>query len=62
MSYTLRGRLESRLAAALLPVLAAAALAGARQVWLPLEVAGLMLAAGVVLDLLVWHRIAYQPG
>src|SRR6185437_11346358 len=58
MSYTLRGRLESRLAALALPVLAAAAL----HQWWALELAGLMAAAGLLLDL-VYHRpIAYQPG
>jgi nitrous oxidase accessory protein NosD len=58
MSYTLRGRLESRLAALALPVLVAAAL----HQWWALELAGLMAAAGLALDL-VYHRpIAYQPG
>jgi len=58
MSYTLRGRLESRLAALALPVLAAAAV----HQWWALELAGLMAAVGLALDL-VYHRpIAYQPG
>ncbi|MES1248381.1 MAG: right-handed parallel beta-helix repeat-containing protein [Actinomycetota bacterium] len=58
MSYTLRGRLESRLAALAPPVLVAAAV----HHWWLIELAGLM--AGVVLLLdLVYHRpIAYQPG
>lgn len=58
MSYTLRGRLESRLAALALPVLASAAL----HQWWALELAGLMACVGLVLDL-VYHRpIDYQPG
>ena len=58
MSYTLKGRLESRLAALALPVLAAAAV----HQWWALELAGLMAAVGLALDL-VYHRpIAYQPG
>jgi hypothetical protein len=51
MSYTLTGRLESRLAALVVPVLAAAALAVALAAWWPLELAGLMAAAGLALDL-----------
>jgi hypothetical protein len=63
MSYTLRGRLESRLAAALLPLLAACALAAAAHVWWPVELAGLMLGIGLALDLLVYDRVLdYQPG
>jgi nitrous oxidase accessory protein NosD len=62
MSYTLTGRLESRLAALVVPVLAAAALSAALTEWWPLELAGLMAAAGLALDL-VYHRpLAYQPG
>jgi hypothetical protein len=63
MSYTLRGRVDSRLAAALLPLLAALVLAGALQAWWPVEVAGLMLGVGLVLDVLVYDRVIdYQPG
>jgi len=62
VSYTLRGRLESRLAAALVPALAAAVLAGALGEWWPLELVALMLAVGLVLDVTVYHRlIPYQP-
>ena len=62
MSYTLRGRLESRLAAAILPAVAAAALAGALGAWWPLQLVGLMLAVGLALDASVYHRfLAYQP-
>jgi hypothetical protein len=63
MSYTLRGRLESRLAA-LLPVLAAACVLGAvLHLWWPVELAALMAALGVALDLQLYDRLlAYQPG
>jgi hypothetical protein len=63
MSYTLRGRLESRLAALLLPALIAGAFAAVLREWWPLELAGLMLGVGVALDALVYHRLLpYQPG
>ncbi|MGH3131046.1 MAG: right-handed parallel beta-helix repeat-containing protein [Gaiellaceae bacterium] len=63
MSYTLRGRLESRLAAALLPFLVACALALALQSWWPVQLAGLMLAVGLALDATAYHRLLpYQPG
>jgi len=63
MSYTLRGRLESRLAAALLPFLAAVALAPLEHVWWPIELVGLMVGIGVLLDVAVYHRrLPYQPG
>jgi Right handed beta helix region len=63
MSYTLKGRLESRLAA-LLPVLAAACLLGVvLHRWWPIELAAVMAALGVALDLQLYHRLlAYQPG
>jgi nitrous oxidase accessory protein NosD len=63
MSYTLRGRLDSRLAAGLGPVVAAAILALVIHKWWPVEVAALMLGAGVALDVLVYDRfLDYQPG
>jgi hypothetical protein len=62
MSYTLRGRLESRLAAALGPALVAAALGLVLQRWWPVELAALMVAAGLVLDLLYDRALDYQPG
>src|SRR5262249_4072518 len=63
MSYTLRGRLESRFAVALLPIFAACALAAALPAWWPLELAGLMLGVGLLLDSLAYHRLLdYQPG
>jgi parallel beta helix pectate lyase-like protein len=63
VSYTLRGRIESRLAA-LLPVVAAACvLALAEHRWWPVEAAGLMLGIGLALDAQIYHRLLpYQPG
>jgi len=63
VSYTLRGRIESRLAA-LLPVVAAACvLASAEHRWWPVEAAGLMVGAGITLDVLGYDRLLrYQPG
>jgi hypothetical protein len=63
VSYTLRGRIETRLAAALLPVLVAAALSPVLHKWWPLELVGLMLGIGLALDVLAYHRLLpYQPG
>lgn len=63
MSYTLRGRIETRLATALLPVLVAALLSPLLHKWWPLELAGLMLGVGIALDVLAYHRLLpYQPG
>ena len=63
MSYTLRGRIESRLAALLPVVVAACVLALAEHKWWPVEAAGLMLGIGLALDLPVYHRLLrYQPG
>ena len=63
MSYTLRGRLESRLAA-LVPVVAAACVLGAvEHRWWPVEAVGLMLGVGLALDVFAYHRLLpYQPG
>jgi hypothetical protein len=62
MSYTLRGRLESRLAAVLLPFLAACALALGLEAWWPIELAGAMIGAGLALDVALYHRLLpYQP-
>jgi len=62
VSYTLRGRIESRLAA-LLPVVAVACvLMAVMHRWWPVQAAGLMLAAGLALDVLVYDRVLrYQP-
>jgi hypothetical protein len=63
VSYTLRGRIETRLAAAVLPVLVAAILSPLLHVWWPLELAGLMLGIGLLLDTALYHRLLpYQPG
>jgi hypothetical protein len=63
MSYTLRGRIESRLAS-LVPVLVAAAvLALAEHRWWPIEAVALMLGVGLALDVQAYHRLLrYQPG
>lgn len=59
MSYTLRGRIESRLAAAVPALLAALAL----HRWWAIELVALMLAIGLLLDAAVYHRaLPYQPG
>lgn len=63
MAYTLRGRVESRLAAAVVALLVAAGLAAALRDWWPLEVAGLMVGVGLALDVGAYHRLLpYQPG
>jgi len=62
VSYTLRGRVETRLAALLPVLLAACALAGVLRHWWPVELVALMAAVGIALDLEVWHRLfPYQP-
>ena len=62
MSYTLRGRVETRLAALLPVLLAACVVAGALHRWWPVELVALMAAVGLFLDLEVWHRLLrYQP-
>ena len=63
MSYTLRGRIESRLAAVLVTLVAATVLAGVERTWWPLELAALMAAVGVTADVVVYDRLLdYQPG
>jgi Right handed beta helix region len=62
VSYTLRGRVETRLAALLPVLLAACALAGVLRHWWPVELVILMAAVGLAFDLEVWHRLfPYQP-
>jgi hypothetical protein len=62
MSYTLRGRIETRLVALVPVLLAAGAIAGALHRWWPVELVALMGAVGLFLDLEVWHRLfPYQP-
>ena len=63
MSYTLRGRFETRFAAAATPLVMGAALALALREWWPFALAGLMLGVGLALDVAVYHRLLpYQPG
>ena len=63
VAYTLRGRLESRLAVVLAPLLAACVVALALKAWWPVELAGLMLGVGLAFDLTLYHRLfPYQPG
>lgn len=63
MAYTLKGRLESRLAAAIAPLLAACVVALAVDAWWPVELAAVMVGVGVVLDVALYHRLLrYQPG
>jgi len=63
MSFTLRGRLETRLAASLLPIVAAGCVTLATHEWWPLQLAALMLGVGLALDTAVYHRLLpYQPG
>ena len=62
MSYTLRGRIESRLATAFLPLAVAAVYSLLVERWWPIELVGVMLAVGLVLDAAVYHRLLpYQP-
>jgi parallel beta-helix repeat protein len=62
MSFTLRGRVESRLAA-LVPIVAAAlALTAVLHRWWPVEAIGLMVGVGLALDAQAYNRLlAYQP-
>jgi hypothetical protein len=59
MSYTLKGRLESRVASAAPALLLALGL----HRWWAIELVAVMLAIGATLDSSVYHRLlAYQPG
>jgi Right handed beta helix region len=63
VSYTLRGRVESRLASLVLVLAVAIPLALAEHRWWPVEAVGLMLGVGLALDVQVYHRaLPYQPG
>jgi hypothetical protein len=63
VSYTLRGRVDSRLAALLPVLLGAAVLAAALHRWWPIELTALMLGIGILLDVEVYDRVLdYQPG
>jgi len=62
VSYTLRGRVETRVTALAPVLLVACVLAGALHRWWPVELVALMAAVGLFLDLEVWHRLLpYQP-
>jgi Right handed beta helix region len=62
VSYTLRGRIESRLAALLPVVVVACVLTAVFHPWWPVQAVCLMLGAGLVLDVLVYDRLLhYQP-
>jgi parallel beta helix pectate lyase-like protein len=61
VSYTLRGRIESRLAA-LLPVVAlACVLTAVLDRWWPVQAVALMAVVGLALDVQVYDRVRYQP-
>jgi hypothetical protein len=63
MSYTLRGRVDSRFSAALPVLVAACLLAAAEHRWWPVEAAALMLGLGLALDVQAYHHLLrYQPG
>ena len=62
MSYTLRGRIESRLAALVPVVVAAGVLALAEHRWWPVEAVALMLGVGLALDAQAYRFLRYQPG
>jgi Right handed beta helix region len=62
MSYTLRGRIESRLAALALPLTAAYLVSATLQAWWPLQLAAAMLAVGIALDFVYHRALPYQPG
>jgi nitrous oxidase accessory protein NosD len=62
MSFTLRGRLETRVAASLLPLLLSCILTIAIDAWWPVELAALMLAIGLALDTEYDRLLPYQPG
>ena len=62
MSYTLRGRLEARLAAAVVPLVFACAIAALLPAWWPILLVALMLGLGLLLDVFLLDTIDYQPG
>ena len=63
MSYTLRGRIESRFAAAAIPFAVACIVALVLHAWWPVELIGVMLGVGLALDAFVYPRyLPYQPG
>jgi nitrous oxidase accessory protein NosD len=63
VSYTLRGRLETRLAASFVPLAAACVIALVLESWWPVELAAIMIGTGLALDATIYHRLfSYQPG
>jgi hypothetical protein len=62
MSYTLRGRLESRLAGLAVPLGIACVLSIVLRSWWPLELSAAMVALLLGLDLLYHPLLRYQPG
>jgi Right handed beta helix region len=63
MSYTLRGRLETRLAVSIAPFLAACVVALVLAAWWPVKLGALMIAVGLFLDVVLYHRLLpYQAG
>lgn len=63
MSYTLRGRLETRLAVSVVPFLAACAVALVLTAWWPVKLAALMIVVGLFFDAAAYHwALRYQPG
>jgi nitrous oxidase accessory protein NosD len=63
MSYTLSGRLETRLAVSVVPFAAACVVALVLAAWWPVKLAALMIAIGLFLDTALYHwAFRYQPG
>ena len=62
MSYTLRGRIESRIAGLAAPFAAAFAVSVATQEWWPVALAAAMLAVAMTFDLAYHPLLPYQPG
>jgi nitrous oxidase accessory protein NosD len=63
VSYTLRGRLETRLAASLVPLATACVVALVLESWWPVELAAIMIGTGLALDATIYHRLfSYQSG
>ncbi len=62
MSFTLRGRLESRLLSSLAPAIVAGVLALVLHRWWPIELAALMIGVGLALDVVYDRVFDYQSG
>ena len=63
MSYTLRGRIDSRLLSAIAPLVVACLLALGLHRWWPVEIGAVMVGVGIALDVALYHRVfVYQPG